>query len=361
MQELSPHIAQRHDPDSAQQSSGNTATNFLSPLALGIKKARSALFKPASYNSLLSLTNQTYSKVKEKHADLLKKAKNGQLTDGEKEELKKALFKIAYGNYSSVLNPGNVMSQFNYRAVNKAQQLELVREVIGIESGGRCRVFFQGQAETGNGTQPWRNAVSLQPDAEPDENALETLRKSHLHITRPAGGAINMRDGEGRYARISLTLKPDRIASAASKMTDLFENEAGRETVYTYKVTQANRAGERADSIVIYLNKADYQNAKAIRDFLLKEINNSDWVPSAPMGMHEMRHGISYAEFNSNSSSSSFGKDRCDLVVDSIIHYITEGKAAKRSLEGEMKTMLANRGYSKENPALLADPDTDAT
>jgi hypothetical protein len=363
-----PHQIQHAAPAEPVASSSRqevTEKNVNSPSTSGFSKGmarrvRSVLsLHTSSYSGLNDLTQKTYQAVKDDISqedtsnrnrkplgDLLKDYAEGSLSATDEQRLKERLNGLTYKIYLSRSASGEEV-----RTLGEAEQENLVRHIISLEDSIECIVQV-GHTVDGRRT--------LSSAADFADNNMRWLCNQNLYIAPPNWSDVSEKDTNGNYARLSLTLKPQHIGAAAGVMIALFEKFKG--VVHSLKVTQASKAGDRSDSIIVYITHADYNRAKEIEKYLRNAIAKEAWVSHTPYGMHSMGGvlGLSYGAFNSASKSSSFGWDRSDVVTETIMRYVKTGKPAKRTLEQEMKAVLQERGYSTENPAWLAGTENSA-
>lgn len=246
--------------------------------------------------------------------------------------LNKACFDIAYRLYAHMETGENTL--------NRAQQEQFLRELETISEGAECEVIAQY-------IYPNDGLLGLSPLAALNHNA-DLATATHYYVrpldmdTRPSNSA------DGSQARLTLTVSPQYVIPTGRRVVPMLEQFA--DIINHFKITSPRGQGKRTDSIVIYLNQANIERVNQLAAHLSTLMTSDAWDSRIPRGMHPLGTGIAYAEFSRRAASGSFGEDRARMLTDALIHSIK----SRRTLERCVKDAVVARGYSLENPALIA-------
>lgn len=141
---------------------------------------------------------------------------------------------------------------------------------------------------------------------------------------------------------------PSHVVQTASNMIRLLAEFS--DIITHFKVTSPRGQATRPDSIVVYLNQANIDRAGELAAQLSSIATPAALAPGIPLGMHPLRTGIAYGEFTRNAASGSLGEDRALMLVDALIHCLDH----RTLLQTELENVILARGYSLDNPALVA-------
>lgn len=260
-------------------------------------------------------------------------AEDGGLANGD--EILGLLFDIVYGLYAN--------KAISEDRLSPAQQEQFIRDLSTIGESDEYRVRAQGlNAEGHQGSLSPLEALAY--DGDEAKNCHFGVQLTNLEPNAAMGV-------DGTSSRLILALPPEDVAAAAKQLAPLLSEF--KDIFFQLKVMAPAEQGARPDSIDLYLNQANRKRAEELCTRIREKLPTAVILPQRPDGMDMLRGhdvNIPYAEFSEHAVSRSYGADRAHMIVEAVLRNLIYGTDLKEALQD----VLEERGYSRNNPALIA-------
>lgn len=257
----------------------------------------------------------------------------GGLVDGEK--ILGLLFDIVYGLYAN--------KAVSEDRLGPEQQDQFIRDLATIGEGGDYRVGAQG-LNAGDPLDGLPPLDALAYDSDEAKNCHFRVQLTSLTPEAVAGP-------DDTSSRLTLTLPPGDVAAAAKSLAPLLSEF--KDIFFQLKVMAPAEQGTRPDGINLHLNQENRKRAEELGNRIREKLPVAVILPQRPDGMDTLRGhdvDIPYAEFSEHAVSRSYGADRAHIIVEAVLRNLIYGTDLKEALQD----VLEERGYSRDNPALIA-------
>lgn len=227
--------------------------------------------------------------------------------------------------------------------LSPVQQEQFIRDLSAIGESGEYRVMAQGL----NAEDPQDGLSPLDALAYDGEEARNCHFRVQLVDLKPEAAL----GGDDTSSRLTLALPPKDVAAAAKNLAPLLSEF--KDIFFQFKVMAPAEQGARPDGINLHLNQANRKRAEELCARIREKLPETAILPQRLDGMdvlcgHDVN--IPYAEFSEHAVSLSYGADRAHMVLGAVLNNLIYGTDLKEALQD----VLEERGYSRDNPALIA-------